>query len=244
MLSQTVKKAALVGAIGAMLASGSMASAANVAADDAFSYGADTSQAKIAADGTMTIPIYLKETLSNGAASLVGKDGGLGGAGFKVAFLSSVPVGAAPATITGIALNDKDFAGGPTSSKFDASSASGSEGISTTATTGVALGASGQGAWKSFPDEIYLGSVNIMPGAADTTFSVGEYSAAGGNTLTLNNFYDLDVPGDPSAPPYTGVGTATATVAVPGAAVPEPASLGLLGLSAFGLLARRRSVKA
>lgn len=74
----------------------------------------------------------------------------------------------------------------------------------------------------------------LLPGES-TTFTISKLNASNGNTVTFNNFYDLDVT-QTSAPAYTAATPSNFTVSV---AVPEPTTT-FLALLALPLFARRR----
>jgi len=205
------------------------------------------------AGGFVTVLLYLKETLTGGSTSLITGDGGLLGGGVSVSRLAT-GLPASPSVLvtdaSGVMRNTVDFSGpgavngangdgNPT-----ATDVSFNEAIGTPPAQPAQLGNTGGGAAPSVSNEIYLGSVKIQGGNANgtTTFAVRVHdNQFFGNTLTRNNFYDLDVDNNGgTTPAYAGAADKSNpfTVVVN---VPEPTSFGLLlGVGALGLIRRRR----
>lgn len=184
---------------------------------------------------TMTIPVFLQETLTGGSTSIINSDGGVAGAGFKMVMDSGT------ATLMSVNPDTTDFQG-PTNPSVNGNVAGLQEAIGTSQSSGILTGNTGGGSFGTAPNEVYLGNVVINPGSGTSSFRITAYDPSGGNTLTNNNLYDLDIT-QTSAPAY--VGTTDPANSVPNSftvSTPEPASISLLGLGALGLLARRRRI--
>ncbi len=236
------------------------ASTAAARADLTYQYFTEASSYTAVTGAPLTVNLYLRETATNGSASLILGNGGLAGAGVYVTQSGVVPANAT--TIS--AVNDQtgtggNFAGGFASAKFDATRARLLETTSFSAAGGPLGTAVTVG--DTTTRSVFLGSLTLTAGAQDTTttFTVQTYRNAptgtfGGNgvnsnTLTFNNPpFDLDVTnnaelGSPSAV-YTGANDLpfnTFTVV----AVPEPGStaLALLAAAAAGAGVWRRRKK-
>ena len=184
-------------------------------------------------NSTVTVPMFLQETLTNGSASILSdpnQGNGLFGAGVTVTRASG------SAAITALGLNTKDF-GGPMSSSVAPDTASFTEAVAPGSTAGIPLGNTGSGAVPAHPNEVYLGTVTVNTG---TGMSVFKLTQNGGNTLDGNGD-PLDTTGM-AAGGASYIGTADPSNPVQGfvIGVPEPTSLGLLAIGGLGLLARRR----
>jgi len=188
---------------------------------------------------SITVNIYLQETLTAGSSSLITANGGLGGFGLqlKTTSGSGTTINSAPtfnSAFNGPAPEYNPSGSATTQSYLAAASPS----------AGVQLG-SGTGAGAN---EILLVSTTLTAGAAGTTtvFQLqngGFYGA--GETTTQNGDFDLDSTNNQSGnglitggATYTGAATPiggyyTFTVTV--AAVPEPSSVILTGLAFAGL---------
>jgi hypothetical protein len=218
--------------------------AASARASVTYSYVTDQSQYDGPAGGTITVNVYLKETLTGNSQSILmpSNENGLFGAGFKVSEVSnSLP---SPSILTKATANDdsasQQFNGGA----FNVVSVTNtvatlSESQSFSNTAGVQLGnhPALAGTVSTPGNQIFLGTVTITEGTSPgvTQFTLGAIGEAG-TTVTYNDSDDLD--GNSTSPAYTGVGRTLTTFSV---GIPEPASMGLLGASiAFGLLKRRR----
>lgn len=170
----------------------------------------------------LTGNIYLKETLTNGSASLIASDGGLLGYGFAVDRVNGA------STLTGFANNAALFSGPVfTDPNGSATHRGGTGAIALTAATGPNPDANGL---------ILLGTISIAVGSGSSSFVLGVHDNFFGNTLTNTNVYDLDV----SDTGYTGAANAPFNFTVNAAAVPEPASVVILAIAGIGVLARRR----
>jgi len=203
----------------------------------------------------VNVLVYLKETLTGGSQSLITSDGGLfGGAMTLARSTTGLPNGPSSFVTdsTGFTPDTTDF-GGPT--EFTAADShqgsptptgiAFSVAVAPTKTTGVALGNTGGGVSQSIVNEIYLGTVKILAGSTQgtTNFLMRFHDPANGNTLTNNNFYDLDVTNNGGTTPvYTGASQKTNSFSI--IVGPEPASMSLVFGAGVVLFARRRRVIA
>lgn len=190
---------------------------------------------------TVNVAVYLHELVSGGSASVINSDGGLFGAGFTV--LRQSGDGSLKTAAADVGLNTSDFGGlSAIGGHNGQGSASATEmaitqSIPLSASTGIKLGNTGGGAGATMADAVYLGTIHIVAGQGTSAFGLKPYNTSGGNTITNNNFLDLDF--DNASPAFTGVGAKVTTFTVSN--VPEPASIGLLaGMIGYGLIRRRR----
>jgi hypothetical protein len=236
------------GLLTAVAAMAAVATAAPANGSVIYQYVADQTDVPAAQGATVSVRLFLREILSGGSTSVIGADGGLYSMGVRVD-RSTTGLPASPSILTSLT-GSSDF---PVSSPtVTAASANIAENIGNNP-AGITRGNTGGGASPNTPaDMVYLGTLSITAGsgAGKTTFSVAARSATGTNTLTNGNGYDLDLTGNsgPNAgsPAFTGAASnaTPATFSVTVAGVPEPTGLGLLGLGATGLLARRRRASA
>jgi hypothetical protein len=209
-----------------------------------YSYTIPSSSYSVQIGQSVTIPVYLQETLNGGSTSLINADGGVFGVGFLVNQTSG-----GTGTITGIAgsttSNGANFAGGTFSTDPSDSTThvGGLDLASFSAASGPMTNSSGQ---------IEIGTVTIMPQSVGATnFVLANYkypATTGGYTITFGNGpgasqggFDLDV-SQSGANAYTGASASPETFTVTATAVPEPTVLSLAGIGAFGLVRRRRQM--
>lgn len=222
------------GLLAAAVLGGTLFFYSDVKASVVYSYVTDQPSYTAAPGGTVTVQIFLKETVTGTDTSIITADGGMFTAGFSVN-QSPTNLPANPAGIFSIAGNAA-FDGGFTKRPGDnanntyATSRAGDDATSPSDTSGP-LPSGGL---------IPLGTVTIQAGTSGTTtFVAGNFtypSKGGGYTLDQSG-NDLDT--NSTAPAYTGAANNPETFTV--AVTPEPGSLGLLGLAALGLASRRRS---
>ncbi len=186
----------------------------------------------------LTIPIYLHEQLTGGSTSLITADGGLVGAAFSVTQTSNTGSGTLTSVAASVTGNGSNFAGGFSNmSGKDSSTFQGlAEVVSVFAASGPVPDANG---------DIEIGSITITTNTPNTyvlanynypstksddltgTFGNGPGASIGG--------FDLD-PNNSGTYAYTGAIANPETIIL----VPEPGTVGLLGISSLALLARRR----
>ncbi|HWE94196.1 MAG TPA: PA14 domain-containing protein [Tepidisphaeraceae bacterium] len=157
---------------------------------------------------SLTVNLYLQETVDPGRSSL------LAGVGLFAAGAGVSRVSGSEASITSIAIDAADF-GGPSDMSFTDADAAMIEAIGFSA-PGAPLANTGGGISPSTPaNEIFLGRLTIAVGAVPgtTTFSLGTHDPNGGNTLFYQSLNDLDS-SQTTAPTYTGVGMATSLFTV------------------------------
>jgi hypothetical protein len=164
----------------------------------------------------VSVPIYLRETVTGASTSLIFSENGMFGAGFSVGQIGT------PVLYT-LAANTAEFSGPST---VNASSLT--ESIAPTATAGV-FGATSPGGIR----DVLLGHVNLTAGSGSTTFNVARYDHLGGNTLTNTSFFDLDFP--QAGASYVAVQGGSFLIAVP-----EPAGVAMLLIPLTVLIRRRR----
>ena len=228
----TMRKLMFLGAAAVLGVAGVQRAGASVI----YQYVADMPSSPATPNTTITVPLFLQETLTNGSASILSdpnQGNGLFGAGVTVSRTTG------SATMTGVNLNTKDF-GGPMSSSVAPDTVQFTEAVAPGSTAGIPLGNTGSGAINSRPNEVYLGSVTVNTGTGNSVFTMTQN---GGNTLDGNGD-PLDTSGMAAGgAPYIGTTDASntpQTFTIMQTSVPEPASLGLLAVGGLGLLARRR----
>lgn len=173
-----------------------------------YQYVPDHASYSAPAGSTVTVDLYLQETVDVGNGSL------LAGVGLFSAGAGVSRVSGSDASIAGLAIDNFDF-GGPSQFSFTTADALLIEAIAVSS-NGTQLANTGGGVSPSTPaNEIYLGSVTIAVGAVPgtTTFSLGRHDPDNGNTLFYQSLNDVDA-GQATAPAYTGVGLATSVFTV------------------------------
>jgi hypothetical protein len=215
--------------------------AATAKSDVAYHYVTDQNAYSVAPGGSVSVPVYLFESLTPGSASVVAGDQGLEGAGAMISRTGAVP--SDPAKPTDFTYNTADF-GGLTAFTVNpaGSSASFVEAVDNSAPAGPSGVAVAGGNLE------FLGAFTISAGSQllpdqVTQFSLGKRVGVG-NTITYGNFYDLDQTS--VSPAYTGVGATqtTFTVTVSSDSAPEPSSLGLFAAASLLTLRTRRPPRA
>ncbi len=177
----------------------------NVTPSVIYSYVTDKTAYTVSAGGTITVEVFLKETLIGGATSLIAADGGLFGAGFSVARASG---SAALGGIAGsVVSNGSNFAGGGFAAKPGASASfmAGADYVGISATQGAMPNAKDS---NGITDLIEIGTVTISAATAGiSNFTLANFRApasAGGYTQTFNTGYDLDLNGAAGGFAFTG----------------------------------------
>jgi hypothetical protein len=208
-----------------------------------FYIAGQTSYNNVAPGTPVDVPLYLEEVNSDGSSnSLLANEDGLFAAGTGINLFSSS--GGAATAITGISPNS-----GTPPTGFDdildqsstAASAALLEQIEFSDSNGVAAASQGGGV-----SAVYLGTLVLQASSTPdqtTTFTVGVYDPNNGNTVTFNSGYDLDNNADPLNPAgastlYSSAASTNFSVTT-GASLPEPASISVLVISAYGLFRRR-----
>jgi len=211
---------------------------------------------------SLTVNLYLKETLTNGSVSLVFLDGGLFAGSLLVNRVSgdatlSDFIGGANGFIYPNEAPSPDGFGGkrppPSNASLTPKVADSSPSTPTTAgivqnadvppigTTNKQLGP--QVAAPGTASSLFLlGTLNVIAGTTQSTFSVKNYSDTLGGFSISQLKTDFDSSGNgtagqgnPLGYTYTGTRAAPLYTFTVGAAVPEPSSMALCGLIASGL---------
>jgi hypothetical protein len=226
-------------------------------------------QGTVAANSTATVNLYLQETATNGAASLIASEGGLYGAGVSVYLASgsgstitaingntaSIPNGF-DGTVTPVVYANKGPVGG-TGSAANLLELTNFNDTIPPAPSGTTTGGSVTVNGNTKTTDVFLGTVTVAIGAsANATYDVvalknapsGTLDAGSFNdTLTATNGYDID--NNSSSPSYVGAAFDPAgTFTISTSSVPEPSSVILTGLAfaglAFGAYRRSKNVQA
>lgn len=196
----------------------------------------NTAAIDAAPGATVTVELYIEESLAVGDTSLIASENGLSGAGVSVTQTASTGPGS-PAIITAMT-TDSGF-----NSSLDLTSVNsdGTLGTIDEDTTANGSGPEGDcGAPGALVGYVPLGTATITAGDAAgevTTFTVDKLNDLGGNTITATNFYDLDMTDNGGAPPpaYVGAQATTFTITV----TPEPATVGSIGMALLALAGAR-----
>jgi hypothetical protein len=234
-------------------------------ADISYQYITDQTNYNAAAGASVTVNIYLQETLNNGSTSLIAADTGMFGAGVAVQQTKG-PGSSAAAAISSISVNNSTIGAGggfgsngavannnPKSTAFDQTNTSSdgtNAGLIESIAIGTANGPTTDGSTSTSTGKILLGTLTVTAGASGTTtYSVTSFANSQnalatkfgeGNTITNGVGYDLDSTNNAflgGGATYTGANDAT-TYTFTVATVPEPSSLLLGALGAAGLSIR------
>ena len=205
-----------------------------------YQYVTDFTSYTVAANGTLTIDLYLQETVNAGSVSLLTSEGGLEGAGILV---SRTTGSLSFAALSEATPNTQSFSGPSYVNPVLSSAASFTEGAPfTSGVTATAVpGDTGV-------SRILLGSVTVttMSGGLNTTFTLSPYvnsnSTIGGNTLTNTNFYDLDTGATAGSVAYSNTEDNPYSFTVD--ALPEPAVGGPVFMLAMLLSGRRARARS
>lgn len=218
----------------------------------AVSYQYVTDQTTYSANpgASVTVQVFLLETLTSGSQSVINGDNGLFGAGVGLQQTGTVPTNAT--IISSISTNQSTIGVGGgfgPGSGFDQTNVA-TNGSNAALVESIAVGTA-NGPTTDANGKILLGTVTLTAGAAGTTttFSVTSFAHSSnslaqtlgeGNTITNHSGFDLDK--DSSSPSFSGANDITNTFTV--TAVPEPGTLLLCGLAvcggAFGAYLRRK----
>ena len=194
--------------------------------------------------GTVSVPIYLQETLTNGSNGFIAANGGVSTAGAAINFDSATTLGGtlSPATFASGSFTPASPFTAPSTFSLTYYSNSGQDAVEF-----ALVVPSGDTDPTPTGGLIELGLLSITAGTGTTSFSLtsinddtipgGAGGGGDGYTMTANSF-DLDATGQAG---YVGADAASPTVFTvdPTADLPEPTSLSLLAMGALGLLRRR-----
>jgi hypothetical protein len=207
-----------------------------VVADSSFN---NVSNVSVASGATVTVNLYLQETVTGTDSSLIASENGLFGAGVFVT-KSGTTGDSTVSSIAGNTATEPAGFQGPLSSGTTTTSAHLLESTSTSDTTGGPSGTTTGGNVSTVngttTTDVLLGTLTLKGGSvgSTTTYTVESYknfSGGDGNTLTFTNIDDLDVTN--TNPAYTGADNATFSFTV--TVTPEPSSLLLCGLVVPGV---------
>lgn len=188
---------------------------------------------------TITVDVYLKETLTADSTSLLATEGGLANFGVAVN-RSAVGLPSIPSAVSGATADAHDFplfAEGNVDPDGRSGYIDGS--IYLASLPPIPTDNTGGGIAPAVAGEVFLGQFNVLVGRGITTFSVRAIDLYGNWTNTGTKYYDIDLGpnGDGTPTPlFTPVNNKVTTFVV----TPEPSSLSLLGAGCLGLLTRRR----
>ena len=221
-----------------------------------------------AANTSVTINVFLQETLTGGSQSLINGDGGLYGGGFYVVRSSSTgSANDAVMKVSSLTFNQTDptsgtppgFKGGNTS--YTPNNTTQQGGIVNIGNGTIAPNTSnisninGTQLLNTVTNSIWLGSFTILSGqlGSDTKFTLESYNnfsgIFAGYTITNNTLFDLDSTNNASGgggATYTGASQNPFTFFV--ASTPEPSSILLCSVAvcggAFAAYRRRKAKQA
>jgi hypothetical protein len=214
-----------------------------------YSYVTDATSYSGNVGDTVTIKIYLQETLTGSSQSLITSKNGLYSAGAAIN-VKTANGSAAQVQNQGFTFNgskEPDGFTGPTIAVYNQGTGSAANNLEFLEAISTTAASQNQGVTTNTGGRYFLGSQKITVGSGTTTYTLtslnndtinGGNSQLGqenGNTVTipgpLNGGFDLDV--SSSNPAYTGANQAAVyTFTVQVAAVPEPGSLVLMTLAA------------
>jgi hypothetical protein len=252
--------------IAILLLAGWACLAGSAHADITYQYVTDqTTYSAVNAGDTVTVQLFLQETLTNGSTSIINTDNGMFGAGVGINQSGTIPANATKAT--DINFNNAAITAGGFGAvnSFDLKNTA-SDGSNTALSESIGLGQpSGPQATLfsnsggTIVNRVLLGTATLQAGAVgtSTTFQITSLfnspnSSLGngneGNTLTVNSGFDLDSDNNNfngGGATYNGADDINNTFTVTVGVVPEPSSLllaalGLPGLIAYGVRHWRR----
>jgi hypothetical protein len=234
-------------------------------ADITYEYVTDATNYLVNPGQTVTVNLYLQETLAGTTPSLIAADKGIFGVGIFINQVGVSPTNAKPSAITAIAGNvgtaPNAFDGFATPTLYSnattgaVTGASLVEGGSVSSTSPTGPSGTTTGGSVSGPvTRVFVGTMTLAAGDANgqTTYTLQTYKYApagnSGNTLTYTTAYNLDNPtaaGSPTIPSQFGTVTGADVFGANGGpapftfnvvvAVPEPGSMGLASLAAAGM---------
>lgn len=213
---------------------GCLGTRAQAAPTYSYFYVAGQASYSVPVDTDVEVRLYLQE-VSADSTSMLAAEGGVWGAGFRVA-LNNLP--SDPATITSISGNAGTPPGGFDGGSIGPAPTSTAAAIVeyTSSVAGVMAGSQENGV-----SELYLGTVTIHTGSSvgqTTEFTVNPYALDSGNTYTNASNYDLD--NNLDGGDYSNLYASAAATMFAVTTTPEPATVALLTLGALRLLRRRR----
>jgi hypothetical protein len=210
-------------------------SASTARADVSYLYVADVASGTGAAGSTVTVNIYLQETVSKGS-SYIAAEGGLFAAGYQINRTAGDGFVSAQAGQIG---PGQSFAGGFATPTGAANS---STSLWRLVESGASNPATSLGTVSGNITKVLLGTETFQVGTMNSTFTIGK-KTSGTNTTTETSQTNLDI--DNASLGITGVDSNVTTVTINVqtiGTVPEPSSMALCGLAgcSMGIGAWRR----